>query len=438
MAKLQYRKNGSTVTKDSTNDQQSITKKNNGTKAETSSSIILQVIGPLIIAGFGMVGAGLLLDHIQSTIVFQKLSELVILVPALLGLKGNLEMTMASRLSSIGNTGKLKTNLQRFKTFYANMALTQCQSIGVGISAALFAITIQAIYSGTLSLSNVMVLCAISQLTACIASLVLGTIVQLIIILCLDRGINPDNIATPIAAALGDLVTLYILYFVSNQIYISMDTNPCLSFLILLFSITLFPIFWKISLCDPFTAIALYESWIPVLSAMAISSSGGLVLNYAISQYNRLAVFQPLINGVGGNIAAIQASRMSTFLHQSKKKSIKIKYFLNPFGLFVRPGNNSRTARILLGLVVPCQMIFLMALCFIHDDKQSPLTLRFVIFYLLVSLLQVLILLHLTENLVKWIWSCGINPDNSTIPYLTAIGDFLGTYFLLKAFQYAS
>ena len=67
-----------------------------------------------------------------------------------------------------------------------------------------------------------MVLCAISQLTACIASLVLGTIVQLIIILCLDRGINPDNIATPIAAALGDLVTLYILYFVSNQIYISM------------------------------------------------------------------------------------------------------------------------------------------------------------------------------------------------------------------------
>ena len=39
--------------------------------------------------GFGMVLAGILLDHVQHWKVFQACPELFILVPALLGLKGN-------------------------------------------------------------------------------------------------------------------------------------------------------------------------------------------------------------------------------------------------------------------------------------------------------------------------------------------------------------
>lgn len=37
---------------------------------------------------------------LQHWEVFQKVTEVFILVPALLGLKGNLEMTLASRLST--------------------------------------------------------------------------------------------------------------------------------------------------------------------------------------------------------------------------------------------------------------------------------------------------------------------------------------------------
>lgn len=42
----------------------------------------------------------LLLIGSQHMKVFEEVSELFILVPALLGLKGNLEMTLASRLST--------------------------------------------------------------------------------------------------------------------------------------------------------------------------------------------------------------------------------------------------------------------------------------------------------------------------------------------------
>ncbi len=40
-------------------------------------------------------------------VCFRDVSEILIMVPALLGLKGNLEMTLASRLSTAANMGHL-------------------------------------------------------------------------------------------------------------------------------------------------------------------------------------------------------------------------------------------------------------------------------------------------------------------------------------------
>ena len=67
---------------------------------ESSLTIGLQVFLPFFIAGFGMVAAGMVLDTVQHWPVFVNVTEVYIMVPALLGLKGNLEMTLASRLST--------------------------------------------------------------------------------------------------------------------------------------------------------------------------------------------------------------------------------------------------------------------------------------------------------------------------------------------------
>jgi len=61
----------------------------------------------------------------------------------------------------------------------------------------------------------------------------------------------------------------------------------------------------------------LYIGWTPVLSAMVISSMGGKILNKVITKFPDIAVFQPVINGVAGNLVGIQASRISTDLHKS-------------------------------------------------------------------------------------------------------------------------
>ena len=69
-------------------------------KANCEETHLFQVIPPFFMAGFGTLAAGLLLDEVQNWRVFQAIGELFVLVPALLGLKGNLAMTLASRLST--------------------------------------------------------------------------------------------------------------------------------------------------------------------------------------------------------------------------------------------------------------------------------------------------------------------------------------------------
>lgn len=55
-----------------------------------------------------------------------------------------------------------------------------------------------------------------------------------------------------------------------------------------------------------------------------------------------------------------------------------------------------------------------------------------------VTFLQVTILLFICNWLVHWLWKRKKDPDNYSIPYLTALGDLLGTALLAAAFYVLS
>lgn len=46
-----------------------------------------------------------------------------------------------------------------------------------------------------------------------------------------------------------------------------------------------------------------------------------------------------------------------------------------------------------------------------------------------------MVLLYLADWMVQWMWKRGMDPDNFSIPYLTALGDLLGTGFLALCFH---
>ncbi|XP_059723413.1 solute carrier family 41 member 1 [Haemorhous mexicanus] len=407
---------------------------------ETSFSIGLQVLFPFLLAGFGTVAAGMVLDIVQHWDVFKHVTEVFILVPALLGLKGNLEMTLASRLSTAANIGQMDTPKELWKMITGNMALIQVQATVVGFLASIAAVVFGWIPDGHFSMDHAVLLCASSVATAFIASLVLGMIMIGVIIGSRKMGINPDNVATPIAASLGDLITLALLSGISWGLYKELESKAYVNPLVCAFFLSLLPIWIIIARRNSATREVLYSGWEPVIIAMAISSVGGLILDRTVSDPNfaGMAVFTPVINGVGGNLVAVQASRISTYLHMSGEPGdspgTAPRKCPSPCSTFFSSDVNSRSARVLFLLVVPGHLVFLYT---IHSMQggHTTLTLIFIVFYMTAALLQVLILLYIADWMVHWMWGRHLDPDNFSIPYLTALGDLIGTGLLALSFH---
>lgn len=405
-------------------------------KEETSFTIAFEVLIPFLIAGLGTVGAGLLLDKVQHDDVFEQISEIFILVPALLGLKGNLEMTLASRLSTAANVGSIDSKSEQWKLITGNMVLIQVQAIVVATLAATAAVTMGWVVDGHFDINHATLLCASSLVTATIASLILGSLMVAIIVLSRKLRINPDNIATPIAASLGDLVTLALLSGISSFLHRCLGSNHWIAPLIIASFFLILPSFIYFCHHNIYTQNILYNGWNPVISAMVISSTGGVILDYTVANYKGIAVYNPVINGVGGNLVAVQASRISTSLHQKGKpgEMPEESGFKGCLHTFFGKGQNARAARVLLALAIPGHLIFLNIIAKLQAG-HTTLTLIFTVVYLLVGFLQGVLLLLTADWLVHFIWKRGSDPDNVAIPYLTALGDLLGTGFLAVAFH---
>uniref|UniRef100_A0A8C3AK06 Solute carrier family 41 member n=1 Tax=Cyclopterus lumpus TaxID=8103 RepID=A0A8C3AK06_CYCLU len=407
---------------------------------ESLLAMALQILLPFLLAGFGTVSAGMVLDIVQHWEAFQYITEIFILVPALLGLKGNLEMTLASRLSTAVNVGKMDSPIEKWNLIIGNLALKQVQATVVGFLAAVAAVVLGWIPEGKFQMSHAVLLCSSSVATAFIASMLQGFIMVGVIVGSKKTGINPDNVATPIAASFGDLITLAILAWISQGLYKCLDTYPYVSSLVCAFFMCLNPLWIVISSKHPASRTLLYSGWEPVITAMVISSIGGLILDKTVSDPNLagIVVYTPVINGIGGNLVAIQASRFSTHLHfhcAPGEVPDEAKGCYYPCRTFWGKGANHRSAQVLLLLVIPGHLIFLYT---IHLMKSGHTTLTpiFMSVYLAAAMLQVFLLLCIADWMVHSMWRSGKDPDSFSIPYLTALGDLLGTALLALSFHF--
>lgn len=127
---------------------------------------------------------------------------------------------------------------------------------------------------------------------------------------------------------------------------------------------------------------------------------------------------------------------------------------------FAVSGAHHRSAQVLLLLVLPGQLIFVHIIHVIKGGLTLP-SLLFTVLFLSASLTQVskpwcgvphrvvllmlwslcpasfsqvFLLLIVADCLVHCLWRRGKDPDSYSIPYLTALGDLLGTALLSLAF----
>lgn len=348
---------------------------------DSTRSAVKEMFFPVLLSGFGNMGAGIILDQAQTWPVFRHIPQLIVLVPALLGLKGNVEMTLSSRLATHANLGQLADRNSRREIVVGNVSLAQCQASAIGLLAPLIAIAFTLFHNGlfggggtsssapdaitmsgafsndtfaidTLNMTissnstvapltgltssesasnsysdhqlqvlKVLLVMASSVVTSGLADLVLSSLMCGIVILCSNHWkINADNIATPIAASVGDLATMSLLAITSRTLYSFSSSYPLLPVVPIVIWSCVIIVSGRIASRNRFTKKIVYTGWTPLLAAMLLQNTSGSVMERFFRSFPRMAAFQPVINGFGGNLVAVQSSRIATYLHRTCKK----------------------------------------------------------------------------------------------------------------------
>jgi len=198
----------------------------------------------------------------------------------------------------------------------------------------------------------------------------------------------------------------------------------------------------KVASANPYTSGTLGEGWKPVIGAMLISCGGGLILSCADRVYVMLAPLAPVMNGAGGNLAAVQTSRISTDLHAMGKPGsmpMRQEEPLTPRATFsglLSENRHSRNARVLIAIAVPGALCFVTLITHIQSGGQALPHPLFLLMYVVATLVQVSVLLVCSHGIVSKLWCDGFNPDNAAIPYVTSLGDLVGTGCLAAAFWF--
>ncbi|KAG0310636.1 hypothetical protein BGZ97_012432 [Linnemannia gamsii] len=376
--------------------------------------LLMQASTTLIFAVSGLICAGWLLDVIQHWQVFTDISELIILIPILLNLKGNLEMNLASRLSTAANLGLLDQRASRNAFIKGNLGLLQLQSLAVGSVAGLFSFGLGVVvHPTTNNFNEIALMITASMLCAAMSSFVLGGFMCGLVLVCRRYRINPDNIACPLASSFGDLVTLVILAAVA--VFLQKYINSPLSVLMLVMLLALIPAWVVYVRKNKYVREVAKEGWGPVFAAMVIASTAGLVLERYINEFPGMALISPVLNGLTGNIGSIYASRISTSLHANVKE------------------NYRETERTLFLVHIPVQTVFLTVIALLGLGHVQW-TVMVVLGYWAVALCLVVISLAMARWITHLFWNRGYDPDNYALPILTSLLDVIGTALLVVGF----
>lgn len=257
-------------------------------------------------------------------------------------------MNLSARLSTAANIGDLDNRRMRRTLIFGNLTLLQVQALLVSAVAAVLSFilgivmgpspepegdspaTTFALHLLRMTTSRrrpkyhppkspirggvreFLLVLTTALFSASASSLVLGSFMCSLVMLCRKLQLNPDNIAPPVASVLGDLLTLTLLGLISTAVY-SISTGVLVILLLGLLATFLFCFFT--TLRNPLVRPIMAQGWTPLFGAMAISSGAGIVLDKYVSQYDSFGMLSVVIGGIPGSMGSIYISRLSTTLH---------------------------------------------------------------------------------------------------------------------------
>ncbi|KAJ7063623.1 Mg transporter [Mycena amicta] len=414
--------------------------------------IVVESAPTLLFTTTGLLLTGELLDRVSHWQAMRQVDQLIMIVPVVLNLKGNLEMNLSARLGTAANVGELDDKKARRSIIIGNLTLLQVQATVVSFVAAGVSLLLGRLVPRTAAqvttravrplppasdgprksgFPTFLYVASSAMAAACMSSVLLGSFMCTLVVACRHFGLDPDNIAPPIASALGDLVTLVLLALIASGLFPTLHT-PIPSVILILLVLS------AIS-CILYTrrnrqvGPLLTQGWPPLFGAMVISSCTGIVLDVFVSRYADFALLAVVISGLPGGVGAIFASRLSTSLHAAKLEAEGEHSTLHPPK--PKPPSDRVVMLTLLAVTVPIEVIFLAVL---SSLGWLHLPLLFGVFSVIFFCVAVSTSLLLARTLVRFLWARGLDPDMYALPIHSALMDLIGQLLLVACFEIVS
>jgi len=253
--------------------------------------------------------AGAFLSSITSTL--EKYPGLLVLVPAAIGLRGNIFGAFGNRMSTAIHTGTFRWSLRREAVLGQSVLASVVLTMGISLVLAVVAWTIAGLEGATIGV--------LPMATISIAGGLLGSVVVLVAALGLTGGAvrygwDLDNVTAPLVSTLGDVLTLPALYLATFLVGMAVFSNAFGAALVAL-SLALLVAGWRSR--GPLLRQIVRES-VPVLVvAGCVSAGAGLALSQTQNRFNALPallILVPAHLSSAGALGGILSGRLSSKL----------------------------------------------------------------------------------------------------------------------------
>ncbi|KAF8496847.1 Mg transporter [Russula emetica] len=451
-----------------------------------TSGIVVETLPTLLFTTLSSLFTGELFSKISHWKAMTSVNELIAIVPVILNLKGNIEMNLSARLGTASNLGDLDTPSVRNVLILGNLALLQVQAAVVSFIAACLTFLLGMIIPGvgeessdpspietrdpfrhyqprivgqshslrrprpTPPLAGVpksgfnefMVLLSTAMSATCIASILLGSFMCFLVVLCRKLGRDPDNIAPPIASCLGDLVTMTLLGVMSTLLILG--SGAIAPFLAIGVVVIWAIVCAYVVLQNEHVKPLLKEGWTPLLLSMVITSMSGIVLDLFVDRYDGYALLAVAFGGIPGGTGSIFVSRLSTAWHlatsatprntptTSAGAGVSIAQSRHP--RHDRP--SPRTVMLVLLLVsLPVALVYFLVL---HISAWLAASFTFSMLALIFLCIAITVSLAAAYFITDYMSRHGYDPDVYVMPIHSAIMDLMGELLLVSCFELAS
>lgn len=365
--------------------------------------------------------AGAFLGGLTDT--FEQYPGLLVLVPAAIGLRGNIFGSFGNRLSTAIHTGTFRWSLRREAVLGQNVLGSMLLTMGMSLALAVVA---KAIALG-LGLEESIDL--LSLATVSIVGGVLGSIVVLAASLGLTAGAvrfgwDLDNVTAPLVSTLGDVLTLPALYLATLLLGIHL-VSPTIGVVLVALSVAGLTLGWRAT-TEGLRRI-IHESVPVLLVAGCVSAGAGVALQTSFDRFAALPallVLVPAHLSSAGALGGILSGKLSS------------KLFLGLVSPEGRPNREARRdIRLTLLLAMPIYVFNGVGAQIVAGalGQDSPGLPQMVAVSLIGGALAMAFVVAVAYYGTIAAYNTGVDPDTYGIPIVSSSVDFVGAFTLVWA-----